>query len=308
MLFESLYSTSTFCWFLDWFDDRRQNQGHAVKRMSPRMSRRMASREESEFPVGHEGDAEFFTRRILYDDLAVVIRRFPAAHGAPTGGRPLVLVHGIGVSSRYFHPLAAQLAHHAPVFLVDLPGYGSAPDPHRDVSIVDHAGVLAKFLKADGIDAPVLVGHSMGTQVVTQLALDYPEMTNSLVLLAPTMDPEARTLWRAGARLLRDILTCEKPKVNAIVSIDYFFRCGVPYFLKQTKPLFSDRIEDRLPLLNVHALVLRGDRDCVSPGPWSRTVAALLRDGRYHEVKGPHVIMYTDPKKIAALIVDFVMA
>lgn len=268
----------------------------------------MSSRAESEYPTRREGDATYFTRRILYDDLAVVIRRFPLADSAPSEGRPFVLVHGIGVSSRYFHPAAAELAKYGSVYLVDLPGYGSAPDPHRPVTIRDHAGVLAKFLAADGIDAPILVGHSMGTQVVTQLALDYPQVTDRLVLLAPTMDAAARGFWRATGRLLRDILTREPPRVNAIVSVDYFFRCGIPYFLKQTRFLLADRIEDRLPRLDVKALVIRGDRDCICPPEWTRHVAALLRDGSYAEVRGPHVIMYTDPKRIAALIADHARA
>ena len=268
----------------------------------------MASRAESEYPTGTEGDATFFTRRILYDDLAVVIRRFPPVAGAPTDGRPYVLVHGIGVSSRYFHPSAAQLAKYGTVYLVDLPGYGSAPNPRRDVTIVDHANVLARFLAADGIDDPILVGHSMGTQVVTQLVLDSPETTDRIVLLAPTMDPAARTFWRAAGRLLRDIVAHEPPEVNAQVSIDYFFRCGIPYFLRQTKHLLGDRIEDRLPLLDAKALVVRGDRDCISPEGWSREVARLLRDGSYEEVAGPHVIMFTDPPRVAALIANHVHA
>jgi pimeloyl-ACP methyl ester carboxylesterase len=270
--------------------------------------RSMRSRDESEYPTGTEGNATFFTRRILYDDLAVVIRRFPPVEGAPTNGRPYVLVHGIGVSSRYFHPSAAELAKYGTVYLVDLPGYGSAPNPRRDVSIADHAGVLATYLAAEGIADPVLVGHSMGTQVVTQLVLDYPQTTDRIVLLAPTMDPDARGFWHATGRLMRDIITREPPAVNAIVSIDYFFRCGIPYFLKQTKHLLADRIEDRLPLLDVKGLVIRGDRDCICPEPWTRRVAALLQDGSYAEVPGPHVIMFTDPPKVAAYIANHARA
>jgi pimeloyl-ACP methyl ester carboxylesterase len=269
-----------------------------------RVRRGMSSRGESDYPTRTEGDASYFTSRILYDDLAVVIRRFPVVPDAPVGGRPFVLVHGIGVSSRYFHPAAAELARLGIVYLVDLPGYGSAPNPHRDVSIADHAGVLARFLAATGIESPVLVGHSMGTQVVTQLALDYPQTTDRIVLLAPTMDPAARGFWPATGRLMRDILTREPPQVNAIVSIDYFFRCGIPYFLKQTRHLLADRIEDRLPLLRAKGLVIRGDRDCICPPDWCREVTGLLVDGRYAEVKGPHVIMFTDPVRIAQLIAD----
>jgi pimeloyl-ACP methyl ester carboxylesterase len=262
----------------------------------------MRSRAESDYATGTEGDASYFTSQVLYDDLAVVIRRFPLVAGTPTGGRPYVLVHGIGVSSRYFHPSAAQLAKYGTVYLVDLPGFGSAPNPRRDVTIADHAGVLARHLEAAGIANPILVGHSMGTQVVTQLVFDHPQVTDRIVLLAPTMDPAARGFWTATGRLMRDILTREPPQVNAIVSVDYFFRCGIPYFLKQTKHLLADRIEDRLPLLDVKALVIRGDRDCICPPDWTHRVADLLKDCSYAEVPGPHVIMFTDPPRVAAYI------
>jgi pimeloyl-ACP methyl ester carboxylesterase len=270
--------------------------------------RSRSSRAESEYPTRSEGTAQYHTRRTLYDDLAMVIRRFPPVVGAPVDGRPFVLVHGIGVSSRYFRPSAAQLAKYGTVYLVDLPGYGSAPNPHREVSIAEHADVLARFLVAEGIDAPVLVGHSMGTQVVSQLVLDHPGVTDRIVLLAPTMDPAAREFWHAAGRLMRDILTCEPARVNAIVSVDYFFRCGVPYFLRQTRHLLADRIEDRLPLLEVKGLVIRGDKDCVCPEGWTRRVAGLLKDGSYAEVPGPHVIMFTDPPRVAALIADHARA
>jgi pimeloyl-ACP methyl ester carboxylesterase len=262
----------------------------------------MASRGESDYRPGREGDAMYYTRRILYDDLAVVVRRFPIAEGAPVGGRPVVLVHGIGVSSRYFHPVAARLAQRSAVYLVDLPGFGSAPDPHRDVSITDHAGVLAKYLATEDIARPVLVGHSMGTQVVSQLALDYPQVTDRVVLMAPTMDPAARTFWRASGRLITDIVRYEPARVNLLVSVDYFFRCGIPYFLRQVPHLLGDRIEDRLPLLAVRGLVIRGDKDVISPEGWSREVTGLLRDGSYATVDGPHVVMFTDPDRVAALI------
>jgi pimeloyl-ACP methyl ester carboxylesterase len=268
----------------------------------------MSSRGESQYRLRHEGDAGFYTSRILYDDLAVVIRRFPVVEGAPSEGRPFVLVHGIGVSSRYFHPAAAELAKLGTVYLVDLPGYGSAPNPRRDVSIGDHAGVLARFLRAEGIERPVLVGHSMGTQVVSQLALDYPQVTDRIVLMAPTMDPAARRFWHAAARLAADSVLYEPIAVKLLNLVDYLFRCGIPYFLRQVPHLLGDRIEDRLPLLAVKGLVIRGDSDRICPQEWTMRAAGLLRDGSHETVAGPHVVMFTDPKRVAALIAEHVRA
>ncbi len=268
----------------------------------------MSSRGESEYRTRRQGETSYYTRRILYDDLAVVIRRFPVpesvAASSAANARPFVLVHGIGVSSRYFYPVAAELARHGPVYQVDLPGYGSAPNPRRDVTIIDHARVLARYLAAEGIGDPVLVGHSMGTQVVSRLALDYPEVTRSIVLMAPTMDPTARTLWRAARRLAADVLRHEPARVKLIASIDYVFRCGIPYFLRQIPHLLEDRMEDRLPRLAAKGLVICGDKDVVSPEAWSREVAGLLRQGSYATVAGPHVVMFTDPKRVAALIAE----
>jgi pimeloyl-ACP methyl ester carboxylesterase len=242
----------------------------------------------------------FYASTHHFDGVAIHAKRFP---GAVAGGPTFVLVHGIGVSSRYFHPVSAELAQRGEVYVVDLPGYGSAPNPRRDVSIADHAGVLGRFIDEVGLDHPVLVGHSMGTQVVSRLAVDQPELSDRVVLMAPTIYPPERQLWRQSLHLLHDI-AMELPWVNAIVVTDYFFRCGVPYFFAQSKHLLGDRIEDRLPSLRAKTLVLRGDHDPIVPRGWAEQVAALVPDGRYAEVEGPHIVMWSDPKGTAALILE----
>jgi len=245
--------------------------------------------------------ALYYTSRRAFDDLTVVVKRFP---GLIEGEGPaFVLVHGIGVSSRYFHPAAAELAKSGAVYLVDLPGYGAAPDPKRDVSIADHAGVLANVLRDSSLRAPVLVGHSMGSQVVSRLAVDSPDITDRIVLLAPTMPVGERSFWPAAWRLVVDGIR-NSPLANAIVGWDYFVRCGMPYFLRQLPHLFGDRIEDRLPLITAKTLVLTGDRDLVVPAPWARSVANSIPDAHFETVRGPHLIMFSDPVHVAAHIVE----
>src|SRR3954471_1907983 len=143
--------------------------------------------------------ARFFTSRQQHDDLTIVVKRFPGRAGVDAAAEKLtfVMVPGIGVSSRYFQPLAAELARRGRVFLVDLPGYGAAPNPRRDVPLTDHAGVLAGFLRESGIENPVLVGHSMGSEVVAILAERNPDVSDRIVLMAPTLEPQDRT--RAAA-------------------------------------------------------------------------------------------------------------
>jgi pimeloyl-ACP methyl ester carboxylesterase len=224
--------------------------------------------------------------------------------GTPIPGGPVfVLVHGIGVSMRYYRPLAEELAKQGIVYLVDMPGYGTSPNPHRDVSVSDHADTLAKLLDREGIIDPVLVGHSMGAQIVSDLAARHPQVTDRVVLLGPTLVPRERTLLRSAVRLGIDMLL-EPVRANAIVITDYIFRCRPPWYLAQLPHLLRDRMEDRMPSITARVLVVRGDRDPVVTRDWVEQVAALAPNGRAAEVTGAHVIMYTAPMDLARMILE----
>ncbi|MEP6482312.1 MAG: alpha/beta hydrolase [Rhodoglobus sp.] len=266
-----------------------------------RARKSMLARAESTYRSRHFHGAEYFTSRRAYDDLTVVVKRFPQP--ADVTGPDFVLVHGIGVSSRYYHPAAAELAKLGTVWLVDLPGYGAAPNPRRDVSIADHAGALAAFLHESALIDPVLVGHSMGSQVVSRLAVDSPDVATRIVLMAPTMPAGERTLFRGAWRLIVDGI--RNPIVaNVIVATDYFFRCGMPYFFAQSRHLFGDHIEDRLAEIHARTLVLVGDHDLVVPRPWAQFVADGIPGSTMKTVRGPHLIMFSDPVGVAACIVE----
>lgn len=265
-----------------------------------RLRRRMLARPESSYRVRHVNGATYFTSRRAFDDLSIVVQRFP---GPADSGPVFVLIHGVAVSSRYFLPAAAELSKLGQVYLVDLPGHGAAPDPRRDVSIADHAAVLGHFLAEVGMPSPVLVGHSWGAQVVSRLVVDHPEITDRIVLMAPTIEPSRRTFWRAVGRLLVDG-TREPPTVVLLNIWEYWVRCGVRFGLAQMRHLLADRIEDRLPLVAAKTLVMRGDGDPIVSDAWCREVTALVPDARFETVRGPHVVMHTDPVRVAELIAE----
>ena len=50
---------------------------------------------------------------------------------------PIILVHGLGVSSRYMRPLAELLAAERSVYMIDLPGFGRSEKPRRALNIAE---------------------------------------------------------------------------------------------------------------------------------------------------------------------------
>jgi pimeloyl-ACP methyl ester carboxylesterase len=239
----------------------------------------------------------FVTRHEQHERLTVAVSRMP---GPAVEGPVFVLVHGIGVSSRYFRPLAIELAKRGSVFLIDLPGYGSAPDPRTEVDLCGHADALASFVRSLAVPEVVIVGHSMGAQVAVSLAQRHPGLASRLVLIGPTIEPGRRTAAQAIGRLLVDV-TREPVTVNTIVFTDYVFRAGAPYTIRQLPLVLDDRLENRIAGLGMPALVVRGTRDPIVSSAWARLLAERAQ-GEVVEVPGPHVVMYTAPERVAAAI------
>ncbi|WP_404498377.1 alpha/beta fold hydrolase [Arthrobacter sp. GAS37] len=71
-----------------------------------------------------------------------------------------------------------------------------------------------------GAGPVVVVGHSMGTQFATELAVRRPELVSHVVLIGPVVDSERRTVFRQSLALGLDSLL-ESSSGNAIVFTDY---------------------------------------------------------------------------------------
>jgi pimeloyl-ACP methyl ester carboxylesterase len=125
----------------------------------------------------------------------------PAGAGpAAAGGRPLaVLVHGVISSSRTWWRVAPALVERGfEVLTVDLRGHGSSPRVREGLGLADLAADLAETVEAeraaadgkapDALDprpVDLLVGHSLGALVASQLLANRPGFARRLVLEDP---------------------------------------------------------------------------------------------------------------------------
>jgi pimeloyl-ACP methyl ester carboxylesterase len=216
----------------------------------------------------------------------------------------VVLVHGLGVSSRYLAPTGRLLADEFPVYAPDLPGFGKSERPRHTLRIGELAEALVAWMDAAGLESASLLGNSLGSQIIVEAALRHPRRVSRLVLVGPTMDPHARTAVRQVLRLLRDV-PYERLSLAAVVAWDYL-TCGPLRLWRTLRDALQDPIEDKLPRVSQPTLVVRGGRDPIVPQRWGETVAGLFPNGRLMVIpEGAHAVNYSTPQALADGVREF---
>jgi pimeloyl-ACP methyl ester carboxylesterase len=98
-------------------------------------------------------------------------------------GPVLLLLHGIGDSSRTWIPAMRLLQRSYTVLAPDLPGHGNSSNPLGDYSLGSHASSMRDLLHLLSIERVTVVGQSFGGGVAMQFAYQFPSLCERLVLV-----------------------------------------------------------------------------------------------------------------------------
>jgi pimeloyl-ACP methyl ester carboxylesterase len=115
-------------------------------------------------------------------------------------GPVLLLIHGMAGTCENWREVIEPLARHHTVIAPDLPGHGASNPGGGDYSIAALAAGLRDLLSTLGHDRATLVGHSLGGGVAMQMAYQYPEIVERLILVSSGgLGPEVSLVLRAAA-------------------------------------------------------------------------------------------------------------
>jgi pimeloyl-ACP methyl ester carboxylesterase len=98
-------------------------------------------------------------------------------------GTPVLLVHGLGSSSRDWEYQTQPLAERYQVITVDVRGHGQSAKPRERYSIEAFSADIKALLDHLGLGPVHLVGLSMGGMIGFQLAVDHPLLLKSLCIV-----------------------------------------------------------------------------------------------------------------------------
>ncbi|HNP87860.1 MAG TPA: alpha/beta fold hydrolase [Kouleothrix sp.] len=115
----------------------------------------------------------------------------------PANGPIAILIHGWSSSSFTWAPILPALSKRYRCIAIDLPGFGQSPPPTDKPTIAGYAELVAQIIqsltgKEEGRSVLVM-GHSMGGQIATTLALRHPLLVDKLVLLNPALSGRLST-------------------------------------------------------------------------------------------------------------------
>ena len=254
-------------------------------------------------------------------------------------GSLVVLLHGLGATNASFLPTMWDLARDHRVIAPDLPGFGETAKPIRSYDAKFYAQWTAAFLKQLGVERAQVVGNSMGGRVALELGMQYPEMVDRMVLLAPSPAFIRNREFVRLVRILRPELALipvpirHTQVVRGIKAMfsrpsrlpDAWYEAAADEFIRVFKtargriaffsaarqiyleePHGDDGFWDRLPSMTRPALFVWGERDRLVPAGFARHVVKALPKARSEVFDDcGHVPQYEMPRRTNALIREF---
>ena len=215
-----------------------------------------------------------------------------------------VLVHGLGMSGRYMMPTANLLAVHGTVYVPDLPGFGRSDKPRQPLAISELADALAGWMESHGITNSIVIGNSLGAQVIVDFAVRHPGRLQRAVLVAPTIDPAARRISTQMLRLLTDVWR-EPASLYGIGAMDYI-RSGLRRCVRTLRGALTDPIVEKLPLMRCPVLIIRGELDPIVPQTWVERAAQLIPEGRLVVIPAAaHAVNFNSPDALVGEVMNF---
>jgi pimeloyl-ACP methyl ester carboxylesterase len=218
--------------------------------------------------------------------------------GEPPVGLPsIVVLQGMTVSD-YLLPACAALARWTEVHLLDLPGYAGSGQPTRWLDVAGYGEAVAHWLDASGLERPMVVGHSSGTQVAAWTGLLRPDVVCGIGLASPTIDPSVRSLpkllyhWRLDAR-------APSPGLEES-HLPEWKRAGPRGIAHLIKVHLRDRLEEQVARLPMPVQALRATDDRLSTDEWMDELVRVGKDTTWTAMPGAHAFVWRYPEAWSA--------
>ena len=225
------------------------------------------------------------------------------AYEAGGSGSPVVLLHGLSGSGRWWSRNVPALAQHFRTYTVDLPGFG-ANRGIRWTGLDDTVDWLATWMADEGIGPAHVAGHSLGGAVAAHLAVRHPQRVDRLVLVSSAIRPRGARATMRATDLLRTIQR-RSPGITAMFVRDALRRHPRSAAAATVEAIMTNW-DGRLAQVAAPTLVVWGEHDPITPIARGRGIAASIPGARFVSLpKTGHNPMWEDAETFNAEVLRF---
>ncbi|HKH11408.1 MAG TPA: alpha/beta fold hydrolase [Rubrobacter sp.] len=234
----------------------------------------------------------------------VLVSGQPVRYEVAGRGDPVVLVHGLSGSTRWWARNVPDLARHHRVYLVNLPGFGTFRPSGRRFVLAEAASWLLAWMEAVGLEGAHMVGHSMGGYLCLKIAARRPGVVRRLVLVDPAGMPPGRTmLGHLGPLLLATRYA--RPTFLPVLVRDAIYAGPLTLF-RTARDLLAEDVRGDLSRVGMPTLLVWGDRDPLIPPSIGDLMRAEIPDCRLLVIEGAgHNPMFDRPEAFNAALLAF---
>jgi pimeloyl-ACP methyl ester carboxylesterase len=247
---------------------------------------------------------------------------------------PIVFVHGLGGQWQNFLENIPRAAQERRVIALDLPGFGCTPEPRDKITISGYGRCVDALCEKLSLGRVDIVGNSMGGYIAAEVAIQFPERIDQLILVSAagitSADIARRPILTAGriatamvsygaaqhrqiasrpkSRHLALALVARYPSLlRADLAYEGFFKgAGKPGFDAALRASLDYDFRDRLPEVKVPTLIVWGERDSIIPVRDADEFERLIEDSRKVVLKDTgHIPMAERPTAFNDVLMKF---
>jgi pimeloyl-ACP methyl ester carboxylesterase len=193
-------------------------------------------------------------------------------------GPPLVLVHGLCGSGKWWAANVPFLARRYRVYTVDLVGFGRSRC-ERPFTLAEASATLGDWMERTEVGPAHLAGHSMGGHIAAELAADRPWLVRRLLLVNAAAIPFELAGVPGPLTAMRGLARAVSPQFLSLLFDDA--ACAGPATIaRAARDLLQADIRPKLPRIAAPTLVVWGSHDPLVPLSLGRQLAAAIPGAR----------------------------
>jgi pimeloyl-ACP methyl ester carboxylesterase len=250
-------------------------------------------------------------------------------------GSPVILIHGLAGQWQNWLENVPRISQERRVIAPDLPGHGASEPSREEISISCCGRIVHGLAEQLGIERAVVVGNSMGGFVASEVAIQFPDFVERLMLVsaagissASVSQAPVMTLGRIGHALTavtaarhRELAARPMTRHMAMALVarhpsrmkpdlvweGFMTGAGRPGFLDALRANLDYDFRERLPDIRCPTLVVWGGEDAVIPVRDADEYERLIDDSRKVVMEDTgHIPMAERPAAFNDLLLEFV--